>query len=152
MINKEFFKKRGKKGSTFEGWTEGMIFSIMFVIVFGMIVIGGMNLIHEEDYAIEGLETGGIESTFENYQTSQSEKIAGGDASFLSAVGLTLSTSWDVLTGTLKMLMDFITGGWVESLVSYLALPEEVGYLLRGLWIVTFGFIVLRILFRKERI
>jgi len=50
------------------------------------------------------------------------------------------------------MVMSFVTGGWVETLVSYLKLPEQVGYLLRGLWIVALGFIVLGILFNKNKI
>jgi len=150
MINK-LLTKKNKKGATFEGWTEGIIFSIMFVIVFSLIVIGGMNKIHDEDFTVEGLGTGNIEGTFENYQESQSERLAGGDVSFLSAVGLTISTSGEVLLGALTMLMAFVTGGWAISLVSYLNLPEIVGYLLRGLWIVALGFILLRVLL-KERI
>ncbi len=128
--------KKNKKGSTFEGWTEGVIFSVLFVIVLGGIVLGGMNNLHDGDLEIEGLPTQDIQDKFENYQESQTEKIAGGEATFLGTVGLTLSTSWDIITGVLGMVMSFVTGGWVETLVSYLKLPEQVGYLLRGLWIV----------------
>jgi len=142
---------KNKKGSTFEGWTEGVIFSILIVLLFGTIILAGMNSLHGKNYEVEGLPTDSIQEKFENYQESQSEKIKGGDASFTSAVGLTLSTSWDILIGALTMLMTFVTGGWVETLIAYLHFPAIVGYLLRGLWITALGFIVLRILF-KERI
>jgi len=141
---------QNKKGATFEGWTQGAIFSIMFVIVFA-IIISGMNGIHDKSYEIEGLPTAGLETTFNNYQTSQSEKLSTGDASFTSSVGLTVSTSWDVLVGVLTMVMSFITGGWIETLFAYLHLPSIVGQLMRGLMVVALGFIILRVLF-KERI
>jgi len=144
---------RNKRGaSTFEGWTEGVILSVLVVVLFGTIIIGGMNSLHDQNYQVEGLPTGDIETSFQNYQESQSGKISGGDASFTSAVGLTLSTSWDIVTGILAMIMTFVTGGWVETLVSYMHLPSEVGYLLRGLWITALGFIILRILFNKRDI
>jgi len=143
---------KNKKGSTFEGWTEGVIFSIMFVIILATIVFPGMNSLHNGNVTVEGLETGDLESSFQNYQESQSDKISGGDATFLGSVGLTLSTSWDILTGVLAMVMTFVTGGWAETLVSYLNLPSIVGYLLRGLWVVALGFIILRILFNKDKV
>jgi len=142
--------KKNKKGSTFEGWTEGMVFSVLIVILVGVLIFPSMNAIHSGNKTVEGLPTGDIEQKFQSYQTSQSEKVAGGDASFTSAVGLTLSTSWDILIGALTMVMSFITGGWVETLVSYLHLPSQVGFFLRGLWIVSLGFIILRILFNKR--
>lgn len=150
MELKNISKQKNKKGSTFEGWTEGVIFSIMFVIILGTIVLGGMNKIHNENYAIEGLKTDKINQNFKNYQEAQSDKISGGEASFLSIGGLSLSTSWDMITSVLTMVMDFITGGWTEALVSYLGLPEIVGFLLRGLWIVALGFIILGIVLRRK--
>ena len=146
-------KRRNKKGAgTFEGWTEGVVFSIMFVIILGVVVMGGMNSIHTENVSIQGFETGDIEQNFENYQISQSDKLQKAEATFIGAVGLTLSTSWDIITGILTMVMSFITGGWVASIVSSIGLPSQVAWLLRGLWIVSLGFIVLSILFNKNKI
>ena len=152
MELKSIINKNKKGASSFEGWTEGVIFSIMFVIILGTIVLVGMNDLHNKNYEIEGLETAAIQDKFESYQESQSEKLKGGDATFTSAVGLTVSTSWDVLLGALTMVMTFVTGGWVETLVAYLHLPSIVGYLLRGLWITALGFIILGILFSKRNI
>ncbi len=142
--------QKNKKGSTFEGWTEGIVFSMLFVIIFASIVIPGMNSMHNQSFEVENLPTGEIEGKFEAYQASQSEKLASGDASFTSAIGLTVSTSWDVLTSVLTMLMFFVTGGWVESIFSYLHAPSIVGIMIRGLWIVALGFIMLKVLFRDR--
>ena len=141
--------QKNKKGSTFEGWTEGIIFSVLFILVLGGIVFGGLNNTHDANMTIEGLDTSATQSTFESYQESQQEKIEGGDASFESNSGLSLSTSWDMVKSVLSMVMGFITGGWVETLVAYLHLPSIVGVILKGLWIVALGFIILRVIFNR---
>jgi len=137
--------------STFEGWTEGMVFSILFVIIFGGVVIFGMNDLHSGGYAIEGLNTSTIESNFESYQESSKASIEAGEASFLGTVGLVLKSSWDIISSLFTMLMFFVGGGWIETVVSYMQLPEVLGWALRGLYLVTLGFIILRILF-KDRV
>jgi hypothetical protein len=143
-------KKKNKKGSTFEGWTEGIVFSVLFVIVLGGVVFTGMNNTHDGDLQIEGLDTDDVQTTFENLQKSQQEKIDGGDATFQSDSGLTLSTSWDMVKSILSMVIGFLGGGWVEALVSYMHLPAIVGLIIRGLWIVALGFVILGILFNKK--
>lgn len=141
---------KNKKGSTMEGWTEGIVFSVLFVIILGGVVFTGMNNTYDGDLQIEGLDTSSVQSTFENLQESQQEKIDGGDATFQSDSGLTLSTSWDMIKSILSMVLGFLGGGWVEALVSYLHLPAIVGVIIRGLWIVTLGFIILGILFSRK--
>jgi len=138
--------------STFEGWTEGMIFSVLFVIIFGGIIVVGMNSLHDGDYVIEGLNTSTMESAFETTQESVHSNIEGGDASFTSSSsGLTLGSSWDIIKSILAMVMFFITGGWIQTSIMYMGLPEILGWGFRGLYIITMGFIILRILF-KDRI
>jgi len=134
---------------TFEGWTEGMVMSILFVIIFGAIVIGGMNTIHNDNQTIEGLNTTGLQSAFENYQETAHSKVSSGEVS-LSGLYTTLSTSWDILSSLLITLMSFVAGGWIRMIVHYMMLPEEVGFMLQGLYIVAFIFIILRILFKTK--
>jgi hypothetical protein len=143
-------KLNNKKGSTMEGWTEGIVFSVLFVIILGGVVFTGMNNIHDGDLQVEGLDTSDVQNTFENLQKSQQEKIDGGDVTFQSNSGLTLSTSWDMVKSILSMVLGFLGGGWVEALVAYLHLPSIVGIIIRGLWIVTLGFVILGILFNKK--
>jgi len=142
---------KNKKGSTFEGWTEGIIFSTLIVILFATIILPGMNTKHNQSYQIEGLNTTGVINNFNTYQTNQQDKLTNADPSFLSAVGLTISTSWDILVGVLTMVMFFVTGGWIETIFSYLLVPAIVGQIIRGLFVLALGFIMLRVLL-KERI
>ena len=144
---------KNKQGEgTFEGWGEGMMFFVLFLLVFTIIIVS-MNSIHDgEDYVVEGFDTSDIQESFGGYQESMEEKITGGEASFLSAVGLTLSTSWNILTSLFSMLMSFVTGGFIQTIISYLKLPDIVGFILRGLFITALGFIILRALFNKTKI
>lgn len=141
-----------KKGSTFEGWTEGIVLSVLFVIVLGGVVFGGLNAEHNGNIEIEGLDTSGVQATFENLQKSQQEKINGGDATFQSDSGLTLSTSWDMVKSILSMVLSFLGGAWVPTLIAYLHLPTIAGIIIRGLWIVALTFIILSILFNKSKV
>lgn len=137
--------------ATMEGWTVGIAFSVLFVIIFTGVVISGMNDLYSEDHEVVGLDTDGFESAFENYQESQQEKIKGGDASFTSAVGLTVSTSWDVIVSTLTLIWDFFTGGWIRTIiVDYMRVDSKVAFILRGLWFIAIGFMVMKILFKVK--
>lgn len=151
MIN--ILQKKNKKAATMQSWTEGIGLMVAFVIVFG-VIIAGMNSLYSKDYNVEGLETDTFESALETYQASQQEKLHGGEASFTSAVGLTVSTSWDVVTSTLSLVWNFITGQWIQTiLVDYLHLGEigiTLAFILRGLLFIAVGFIVLRILFKVK--
>lgn len=135
--------------STFETWVTAVSFSILFVIIFGMVVVD-MNNLHGGDYEIEGLETDGIQSQLEDYSESAKERVDGGDVSFLSAVGMTLSTSWNIVTSLLSTLMFFVGGGWIETLIIYMRLPAIVGMIFRTLYIIALTFMVLRILFKVK--
>ena len=138
--------------SSFEGWTEGMIVSIVFVLIFGGVVIYGMNDLHSKSYEIEGLETTELEQTFEIYQDSMEQNIEGGEVSFLGgSVVLTLLTSWSIIKSLFGMLMFFVTGGWIETLITYMQLPDTLGWGLRGIFITAMGFIILRILFNRSQ-
>ena len=135
--------------STFEGWMTAASFSILFIILFGTIVVQ-MNDLHSGDYEIEGLETDGIKNQLEEYTKSAEDRIQGGDASFVSAVGLTLSTSWNVITSLFSMVMFFVGGGWIQTVSKYMMFPDIVGWIFRTLYIAALSFIVLRVLFKVK--
>ncbi len=139
-----------KKGQTLQGWSEGIIIIVLFIIVFG-VVIAAMNGLYSEEYAIVGLETSGIESSLESYQTGVEEKYRGGEASFLAQIGLTLKTSWDIIFSTMTLIWTFLTGGWIETITTdYMKLPIAVGLFFRMLYFLSVGFIVLKILFKVK--
>lgn len=138
------------KKATLQGWTEGIIIAVLFVILFG-VVIGGMNTLYSEDHEIVGLDTQDMSDSIETYQESLNEKFKGGDVSFLSSIGMTLSTSWDIISSTTHLIWQFITGGWIRTIiVDYLRLPTQVGIMFQILYFIAIGFLILKLLFKVK--
>jgi len=141
---------KNKKGATLQNWVEGIIIAVLFVIVFG-VVIADMNNLYGKDHTIVGLETAGIQDSIEDYQESIEEKFSGGEATFLAQVGLTLKTSWDIISSTMALIWNFIAGGWIRTIsTDYLKLPPVVGLIFQILYFISIGFIVLKILFKVK--
>ena len=143
-----------KKGQSMQGWIEGISVAVLFVLVFTVIVVN-MNDLYSKDHSIEGLPTGDFYDRLKNQQDSMEQKFGEGEASFLGGVALTISTSWDILFGTMTMLWSFITGGWIETIiVGYLPLGDSgiyLSYILRALFFLSVGFIMLKILFNRNQ-
>jgi len=144
---------QNKKAATMQGWVEGIGMMILFVIIFG-VVVAGMNLLYSEDHNIEGLDTDSYQAALQTYESSQEEKLKGGEVDFESNNPISLKTSWDIVMSTLTLVWNFITGSWIQTiLVSYLKLGTigiTIAIILRGLLFVAVGFIVLRIIFRVK--
>jgi len=138
-----------KKAGTMEGWITGIFIAMLFVIVFSTIVLPGMNTDHDGDYAVEGLPTDNLENSFQSFQSGMNEKISSGDVSFLGSLGMTLSTSWDILTSSVSTVATFLTGGWIMTVCRMIpGLPSIIPFILIGLYNIAIGFIVLRIIFK----
>jgi len=139
------------RGETMQGWTEGIAVAVLFVMVFSLIIVG-MNELYSEDHEIEGLPTDTFYNSLKTQQDSIEEKLIDADASFLGAVGLTVSTSWDVLTSVMGILWSFIAGSWIETIIiDYMRMGEigvPVNYVFRALFFLSIGFIILKILFK----
>ena len=144
---------QNKRASTMQGWTEGIGMMVLFVLIFGIVIVG-MNTLYTEDYNVEGLDTDAYEKALTDYGKSQDEKLYGGEVDFESNNPISLKTSWDIITGTLTLVWSFITGAWINTiLVNYLKLGQTgviISTILRGLLFVAIGFIVLRIIFRVK--
>jgi len=142
-----------KKAQTMQGWVEGISVAVLFVLVFTVIIVN-MNDLYSKNHNIEGLPTNDFYNKLTEQQDSMEQKFGEGEASFLGGVALTISTSWDVLFGTMTMLWSFITGGWIETIiVDYLPLGDSgvyVAYIIRALFFLSIGFIILKILFNRS--
>ena len=142
---------KNKKGSTLQNWTEGIIIGMLFVVIFSTVVITEMNNTYNKTNEVVGLDTSTVQSSINEYQSSMSDKIKGGEVSFLSAVGMTLSTSWDVIVSTLNLIWQFISGEWIHTIViDYMHLPYAVALILQSLYFLSIGFIILRVLFKVK--
>jgi len=139
--------------NTFEGWTQIMVFSMLFVVVLATIVIPQMNDLHGGSNSIVGLGTDNLENSFQDSQKNIENKINSGDAGIFTVIGLTLSTSWDIIASFFNMFIGFVGGTWINTIiVSYLGFPSQLAWVFRGLFIISLGFIIVRLLFKTNNI
>jgi len=142
---------RENKGVTFGGWTQGIVFILLFVVIFSVVIIGGMNEIHPKNYTVTGLPTDTLQTSFEEFQDSSTNKIKDGDVSFTDLGEILFIDSWRILIGAFEFILEFFFGGWIETIFSlYLNLPGAVVLFLRGLWIISIIFIILSIIFKRS--
>jgi len=131
------------------GWTEGILLSIAFVIVLG-IVVTNFNGMYDQDNQI-GLGTNTTAEAFINYQDTAGDQITGGEADFDSASGITLKSSWGVTKEAFNIVGSFLTGGWIEQVFEMMNLGEAGqvwAKYLRILWVLSLIFAILYILFK----
>lgn len=144
-----------KKGVTATGWTEGIILSLLFVIVFGSIV-GVMNIDYNQD---NQLVLGGgtnltelaesYKSDFSGYHDTSSEQIEGGEVEFTSE-GLTLKSTWGLVKGIVKLLWAIIAGGWIPALVAMMKMPTILGIMFRVLYLISLVFVIVKIFMKVK--
>ncbi len=146
MIKNNLLKN--KKGYSLGGWIEVILFSILFVAVFA-IVIGGMNNRYGKDYQV-GIGANTTESALINYQGTLESQTKEGEATFTSTEGLTLKSSWGMIKNIVTIVWDFLTGGWIETIVIYMKLPLIVALIFRVLYFISIGLILLTILFKVK--
>lgn len=137
---------KNKKGYSMGGWTEGILLSMLIVMILG-IVIGGFNVMYGKDNQI-GLGTN-TSKDYIAYQSTLEREIAGGEAVFDAKSGLTLKSSWGIITAGINIIWDFLTGGWIETIIiKMMKLPAQVALIFRILYFLSIGFIILKILFK----
>jgi len=139
-----------KKGATFEGWMYGIVGALVFILIFGGIVISDMNDLHGGSYEVEGFQTSAIRSSIEDFQDSTNTKLGSGDVSFLGSVGLTLSTSWDILFSAFTVIGTFLLGGWINTIGELIHAPSIAITILIGVYNIAIAFIVLQVLFNRK--
>jgi len=131
------------------GWTEGILFALLFIGVLG-IVVASFNVMYGKNYSV-GLNNSGDEQPFIEYQETASQQIEGGEVEFDAEQGITLKSSYGIFTDVIKILWTFLTGGFIENVVSYLNLGEAgtaLALTLRVLYFLSLVFALLYILFK----
>jgi len=134
--------------ATFEDWISGIVFSMLFVILF-VIVVVNMNLKYGENYSVEGLDTSILQSRFEEMQSGLGSKLENGTADTSASDGISFSNSWSMILSSFSFIRYFLTGSWIMTITSYLKLPSVVGSVLMGLYYITIIFIIMRIIFKR---
>lgn len=136
-------------GSTLQTWIEIGLIATVFVVLLTSSVIVPMNNRFNQTYDI------GLSGNISEYQTLQGEmqeKVDQGKATFLGSLGMSLSTSWDLIKLTFTTVLSFISGMWIPKVVvEYLHLPALLGIALQILYFVAIVAIIASIVFRRDR-
>lgn len=139
-----------RKGATFGGWVEVIVFSGIFVTLLGT-VIYGMNLEYGQNHAETfGLDESGLVESVEELQSSLTSGVEEGEASFDNDAGLQLSSLWRLVTAVWRTLGNVFTGGWVEDLGQAGWIPTPMIAGLRLLFLISIAFILLKLLLKLK--
>lgn len=127
------------------GWVEGIVLSLAFVAVLG-VVIAGFNLQYNKHYSI-GLDDNRTEQLFITYQDTAQQQIQGGEATFDASQGITLKSSWGLTKDVVNIVWTFLSGGWIEKIAIMMNLGTAGMILARALRIIYFISLVFGLLY-----
>jgi len=132
--------------ASLSGWTEAIIFSLLFVGILGIVTVE-FNLMYDETNEIPFTDKSGATAKLENYMDTGSEQVEGGEVEFDAQTGITLKSSWGLITSLTSIVWSFISGGWIESIISAWNLGEAGGQLAFYLRIIYFISLIFAILY-----
>jgi len=138
-----------KKGYSLGGWTETALFVTLFMVLIGLLIVN-LNVKLGEDYdktfgSPDRLS--GVEKNLNDYQDTLQRNVKEGEASS-TGLGISLTTTWSIITSGAGIMWSFISGGLIEDLTGMVGFPLIVGRILRILFVLSIGFIVLKLVLR----
>lgn len=119
------------------GWTEGILLSLAFVGVLGIVIASFNGLYGGTDYSL-GLTDNTTEQLFVRYQNTSQTQLEGGEVEFDAQQGITLKTSYDMAKDAITIIWTFLSGGWIEKTAEMTGLGEPVMLLARFFRIIWF--------------
>lgn len=131
------------------GWTEAILLSLAFITVFG-VVVAGFNLQYDKDYSL-GVGDDSTEQLFINYQDTAQSQIQGGEVEFDAQQGISLKESYGLTKDLINIIWSFLSGGFIEDIISLLNLGASGVALARAfriIWFIGLVFALLYALFK----
>lgn len=135
--------------ATISGWVEGILLSLLFLTIFGL-VVAGFNLQYGQNYNL-GINGTSTEQRFIQYQDTAQQQIKGGDVAFDAQQGISLKNSYGLAVDAISVVWDFLSGGFIENIISLLNLGATgvaLAKTLRILWFISLVFALLYGLFK----
>lgn len=143
---------KNKKGSSLSGWTEAGVGIIVFLLCLGIIVVG-LNVEYSKNYdSTFGITSNSTQASLEDYQQTLETGLEG-EAETNAINGINIVSSWGVIRSGLYLVMDMVTGGWIQNAISLLnwgSAGDFLGWGLRLLFIFSIAFIFIKILFKVK--
>ena len=134
---------------------EGIFWTTVIVIIVSGVILGNMNVIYNNNINYGFNETTGSFQKISNYQNTAQQYVTGGQTNFNSVNGLTLSTSWQMITDVAGLIGSFLSGGFIYNTLNNLNLGASgfyLGVVFTALWVFTLWvFIPIFILFKTKQ-
>lgn len=128
------------------GWTEGILLTMTFVAVFGL-VVSGMNLQYDKDYSVGLTDDSDAEALFIQYQDTAEQQIQGGEVEFDATQGITLKSSYGITKDAINIIWTFLSGGFIERVVESWGVGEAGSALAKTIRVIYFLSLVFALLF-----
>lgn len=110
-------------GATVSGWWEGVLLSLAFLTCLTIIVVG-MNGDYSQNNVISLNDSSSSSNLFVQYQDTAKSQVQGGEVDFNAQQGITLKSSYGLIKDAITIIWKFLTGGWIEQVISLLNLGD----------------------------
>lgn len=140
---------KNKKGYSMAGWTEVALFTTLFMLLI-ISLVAYMNVNYDKNYDGTFGLAGSIATTegdLSDYQDTLQQNANQGEATS-SGEGISLTTTWSIITSGMNIMWTFLTGGFIEDVVGLMRLPAVVGRILRILYVLSIGFILIKLILK----
>ena len=138
-----------KKAFSLSGWAEIALMVTLFSLLF-IGLIAEMNVKYNKNidgsFGLQNLATN-TQNNMSAYQETLQQSLSEG-TSASTGLGVSLSTTWNIINAGATIVWNFLTGGYIEQLCALVGLPMIVGNILRVLFVLSIGFIVLRLVLK----
>lgn len=136
---------------TISGWTEAILLTIAFVSVFGVIV-ASLNISYNKNNNFDLTDDSGSEQLFIQYQDTAEQQIKGGEVEFSASEGITLKSSYGIAKDAISIVWTFLSGGFIEKVVSKWGIGESGTIIALSLRIIYFLSLVFALLYALFKI
>lgn len=138
-----------KRGFSLGSWIETALFASLFIILI-VALFANMNVNYDKELGDFG-ELNNLanttQSSLSGYQDTLQQSVKSGESAS-TGLGISLSTTWNIITGGANIIWLFLTGGWISILTLMVGLPPIVGNILQILYVISIGLIILRLVLK----
>jgi hypothetical protein len=152
MDNNE--KKLNKKGAALTAWIEAVVIIVFFIVALGIIGskmnedYSGISTSHDLTY---GLNSNATQNALIALEEDFSNSTTEGQMSFSTFGWFIISTVPHMLYSTVSLLITFVSGGFINSIVGMLQIGEFtniVTIVLRLLWVLGLIFVLIKLVLK----
>lgn len=132
-------------------WTESIMFTLLFLTVIGIVLLG-MNADYGKNYSL-GITDNTTQQELINFMNTSESQIQGGDIDFGASSGIGLVSSFGLIRGAIRIVWSFISGGFIQNVMENLNLGASgtaLGIALRIVWFLSLVFALLYALFKVK--